>query len=86
MASGRLCGLMADRITYGEIERLKHEWTMRLEDLLGDTTMTPVELQELAGHNRMLANLSDSRGQHRGFADIAERLERAVADRAAISG
>lgn len=77
---------MTGRITYGEIEQLKHEWTMRLEDLLSETAMTPAELQELAGHNRMLANLSDNRGQCRGFADIAERLERAAADRAAIGG
>lgn len=80
------CALMADRITYGEIEQLKHEWAMRLEDVLSDTALTSDELRELAGHNRTLANLSDSRGQRRGFSDIAERLERAAADRATLSG
>ena len=77
---------MADRITDTEIEQLKQEWTLRFEELLSDTSMTPTELRELAVHSRLLADRSDSRGQRCGFTDAAERLERAAADRAAISG
>lgn len=72
-----------DRFSDAELEQLQAEWPARFEEGLAQASFSVQELTDLAERQRAAAQITDSPGQRRGLLRVAERYERAAAERAA---
>lgn len=73
-----------DRLSVDQLTELADGWTARLERELEHASFSADELTTLAARQRAVAQVTDSPGQRRALAAVADRFEQAARERAAV--